>query len=116
MEHGSLFVKERNTPGRAKNFQPIGAYTPMAGNEFIGAFALPGSLLPAQAEAVGNHGDEFAIGGLAFDVADRVAEKLLQHLDVAPVPGYFNGMADFQGFALKEESLFSSEFFIVFSK
>ena len=88
----------------------------MAGSEFIGAFALPCCLLPAQAEAVGNHGDEFAIRRFSFDIADRVAEEFLQRLNVAPVPGYFNSMADFQGFALKEESLFSSEFFIVFSK
>ena len=43
---------------------------------------LPGSLLSPQAEAVGDHGDEFAVSGLALDVADRVAEELLQGLDV----------------------------------
>ena len=62
-----LSRKETRQEGR-KKFQPIGAYTPMAGSEFIGAFALPCCLLPAQAEAVGNHGDEFAIGGFALDV------------------------------------------------
>ena len=33
---------------------------------------------------IGDHGDELAIGGLALDAADGVAEELLQHLHVAP--------------------------------
>ena len=71
------------------------------------AFAFEG-------KAVRNHGDKFAISGLALDVADRIAEELLQHLDIASVPSHFYGVADFQGFALKEEPLFLSVFFIVF--
>ena len=38
--------------------------------------------------------DEFAIRGFSFDIAHRVAEALLQHLDVAPIPGLLDGVAD----------------------
>ena len=57
-------------------------------------FASHGSVLAAQGKAVGYHGDEFTIGGLALDAADGVAEELLQHLHIATVPGYLNGVAD----------------------
>src|SRR5699024_4919609 len=39
-------------------------------------------------------GDELAVGGLALDVGDGVAEELLQRLDVAAVPGDLDGVAD----------------------
>ena len=35
---------------------------------------LHNSLLFAEGEVIGDHGDEFAIGGFSFDVADGVAE------------------------------------------
>ena len=44
----------------------------------------PSRLLLPQGQRVRDHGDELAIGGLSFDIAHRVAEVLLQHLDVAP--------------------------------
>ena len=73
-------------------------------------------VLAAEGKIVRYHGDEFTICGLALDAADGVAEELLQHLYVASVPGYLNGVADFQGFALKENDLFLRAFFIIFSK
>ena len=54
-------------------------------------------LLPPQAEAVRDHGDELTVGGLALDVAHGVAEELLQRLEVSPVPCHLDGVADFQG-------------------
>ena len=44
----------------------------------------PSRLLLAQGEGVCDHRDELAIRGLSLDVRYRVAEVLLQHLDVAP--------------------------------
>ena len=46
---------------------------------------------------VRDHGDELAVRRLALDIAHRVAEEFLQHLDVAAVPGHLDGVADFQG-------------------
>lgn len=40
-----------------------------------------------QLELVGYEGNEFGIGGLALGVADGVAEKTLQGVQIAPVPG-----------------------------
>ena len=50
------------------------------------AHSVYARLLLPQAQAVGDHGDELRIRRLALDVRDRVAEKLLQRLDVAAVP------------------------------
>ena len=46
---------------------------------------------------VRDHRDELGIRRLALDIAHRVAEELLQHLDVAAVPGDLDRVADFQG-------------------
>ena len=35
-----------------------------------------------QPQSVGNHRDKFAVGGFALDARDRVAEVILQGLDV----------------------------------
>ena len=56
----------------------------------------PCGLLALEGEAVRDHGDEFRIGGFSLDIADRVAEELLQHLDVASIPGHLDGVADFR--------------------
>ena len=45
-------------------------------------------------ELVRNQGDELTIGGFAFGVAHGVAEEALQGIQIAPVPGDFNSMAD----------------------
>ena len=50
--------------------------------------------LELQLQLVGDEGDEFRVGGLAFRVADGVAEEALEGVQVAPVPGHLNGMAD----------------------
>ena len=52
----------------------------------------------AKGQAVRDHGDELRIRGLALDVRHRVAEELLQHLDVAAVPGDLDRVADFRDF------------------
>ena len=41
-----------------------------------------------------NQGDELRIGGLAFGVGYRIAEEALEGIQIAPVPGDLNGMAD----------------------
>ena len=38
--------------------------------------------------------NKFAIGGLSLGAIDGVAEVLLQRLQIAPIPGNFDGMAD----------------------
>ena len=60
--------------------------------------ASPPRLLLPQREGVRDHGDELGIRGLALDVRHRVAEELLQHLDVAAVPSHLDGVADFRDF------------------
>ena len=54
----------------------------------LGPQGLP--LLLLELEAVGDHGDEFRIGGLALGGVDGVAEVALQGLQIAPVPGYLD--------------------------
>ena len=53
----------------------------------FGAFQL-------QLELVRDQRNEFGIGGLSLGVAHRVAEEALQCIQIAPVPGDLNGMAD----------------------
>ena len=50
--------------------------------------------LQLQGQFISNEGDEFRIGGFSLGVADGIAEKSLQSIQVASVPGDFNGMAD----------------------
>ena len=45
-------------------------------------------------QLVRDQGDELRIGGLALGVGNRVAEEAVQGVQVAPVPGDFNGVAD----------------------
>ena len=47
-----------------------------------------------QLELIGNQGDEFRIRWLALGIADSIAEETLEGIQVASVPGYFDGMAD----------------------
>ena len=53
----------------------------------LGAFQL-------QLEFVRNEGDKLRIRRLTLRVADRVAEKSLQRIQIASVPGHFDGMSD----------------------
>ena len=47
-----------------------------------------------QPHLVGNHCNEFAVGGLSAQVVDGVAEVAVQRVHIAPVPRHLNGMAD----------------------
>ena len=55
-----------------------------------------GHLLPLELKLglVRNQGDELRIRGFSFGIADRVAEQSLQSVQIASVPGYFDGVAD----------------------
>ena len=53
----------------------------------FGAFQL-------QLKLVSNKSDELTIGGLPLGVTDGVAEEALQGVQVSPVPGYLDGVAD----------------------
>ena len=56
------------------------------------------ALLLLQAQMVGDHRNKLRIGGFSLDIRHRVAEELLQHLEIAAVPGDLDRVADFQGF------------------
>ena len=43
---------------------------------------------------VSDKGDEFRIRGFSFGIADGITEKSLQSIQIASVPGYFDGVAD----------------------
>ena len=43
---------------------------------------------------VRNQGDELTIGGLALGVGYRIAEESLQGIQIAPVPGDLDGVAN----------------------
>ena len=45
-------------------------------------------------EFVRNQGDKFGIGGFSLGIADGIAEKSLECVQIASVPGYFDSMAD----------------------
>ena len=45
-------------------------------------------------QLVRNQGDELRIGGLALGVGYCIAKEFLQGVQVAPIPGDFNGVAD----------------------
>ena len=57
------------------------------------AFSAHYALFLTQGKAVGDHGDEFAVCRLAFDVRHGVAEEFLQNLDIAAIPRDLDGMA-----------------------
>ena len=48
----------------------------------------------AEADAVGDHGNELTVGGLALGGVDGVAEIALQRLQIAPIPRHLDGVAD----------------------
>ena len=50
--------------------------------------------LELQLEPVRNEGNKLTVGGLPLGVADGVAEEALQGVQVSPVPGHFDGVAD----------------------
>ena len=50
--------------------------------------------LQLKLQFVSDKGDEFGIRGFTLGIADSIAEKSLQGIQIASVPGYFDGMAD----------------------
>ena len=50
--------------------------------------------LQLKLQFVCNQRDKFGIRRLSLGIADRIAEKSLQSIQVASVPGYFDGMSD----------------------
>ena len=50
--------------------------------------------LQLKLKLVSDQGDEFGIRRFALCIADGITEKSLQRIQVASVPGYFDGMAD----------------------
>ena len=51
-------------------------------------------LVLIQSHLIGDHGDELAVGGLAAQVVDGVAEIRVQGIHIAPVPCHLDGVAD----------------------
>ena len=43
---------------------------------------------------VSDQGDEFRVRGFSFGIADCIAEKSLQGIQIPSVPGYFDGVSD----------------------
>ena len=50
--------------------------------------------LQLKLQFVSDKGDKFGIRGFSLGIADSIAEKSLQGIQIASVPGYFDGMAD----------------------
>lgn len=50
--------------------------------------------LELKLQPVSNQRNKLTIGGLALGVAHRVAKEALQGVQVSPVPGYLDGVAD----------------------
>ena len=50
--------------------------------------------LQLKLQFVCDKGDEFRIRGFSLGVADGIAEKSLQRIQIATIPGHFNGMAN----------------------
>ena len=50
--------------------------------------------LQLKLQLICDKGDELRICGFSFGIADGIAEKSLQSIQIPSVPGYFDGMAD----------------------
>ena len=50
--------------------------------------------LQLKLQFVCNKGDEFGIRGFSLGIADGIAKKTLQSIQIPSVPGHFDGMAD----------------------
>ena len=50
--------------------------------------------LQLKLQFVSDKGDEFRIGGFSLGIADRIAEKSLQSIQIPSVPGDFDGVAN----------------------
>ena len=47
-----------------------------------------------EGQFVSDKGDEFGIRGFSLGIADGIAEKSLEGIQIPSVPGHFDGMAD----------------------
>ena len=47
-----------------------------------------------QLQFVGDEGDELTIGGFSLGVGNRVSEEPLEGIQVATIPGHFDGVSD----------------------
>ena len=45
-------------------------------------------------EFIGDEGDKLGIGGLALGVGNGVAEEPLEGIQIPPIPGHLDGVAD----------------------
>ena len=50
--------------------------------------------LQLKLELVCNQGDEFGIRGFPLGIADGIAEKSLECVQITTIPGYFDGVPD----------------------
>ena len=50
--------------------------------------------LQLQLQLISDQGDKFRIRGFSLGIADGIAEKSLQSIQISSVPGHFDGMAD----------------------
>ena len=50
--------------------------------------------LQLEGQFVSDKGDEFGIRGFSLGIADGIAEKPLQSIQIASVPGYFDGVSN----------------------
>ena len=50
--------------------------------------------LELKLQFISNEGNELRIGGLSLGIADGVAEEPLQGVQITPIPGYLDGVAD----------------------
>ena len=50
--------------------------------------------LQLKLQFVSDQGDELRIGGFSLGIADGIAKKSLQGIQIASVPGHFDGMTD----------------------
>ena len=50
--------------------------------------------LQLKLQFISDKGDEFRIRGFSLGIADGIAEKSLQSIQITPVPGYFDGVTD----------------------
>ena len=57
-------------------------------------FSLVSPLPSLELQSVSDHCDEFRIGGFSLGITHREPKVLLQGVQVAAIPGHFNGVAD----------------------
>ena len=50
--------------------------------------------LQLKLQFVSDKGDELRIRGFSLGIADGIAEKSLQGIQIAPIPGYFDSVTD----------------------